>query len=381
MEKYDVYTLEENDTTKEPLFFGTHRNNQRYDKYRFSFLAKIAMTMQNQMWFPEEIKLVQDKVDFATLDEIGEHVFNTQLSKLEFLDSLQGRSPMMTLGQLTTNPEFEATLLEQQFQESRLHSRSYSYMVENMHANPDKIFDDIWINKPLLKSAKTVAREPNKLYRSVIKYIYKTHSGEEITTEELNELKTDIILGIVSMNILEGVRFYLGFVSIWSITEFNNKLAGCSRILQLIQRDEKQHLAMTQFLIGYIKKDPEFADIYKSLNDKIYEMYFEAAEEEFEWADELFRKGNLIGMNADIGKQYVKYLVNQRLLAIGKKTIYPEAKTNPIKWSNKYINLHSVEGSLQESEAIDYVQDPFKEDYVNYNNIKNSIIKEFCNAA
>jgi len=173
------------------------------------------------------------------------------------------------------------------------------------------------------------------------------------------------------MNILEGIHFYPGFVAVWSITEFCGKMAGSSRILQFIQRDEKQHLALTQYLFNSLKRHVLFEKVFKRLNSWIYDAYFEAQEESFEWADHLFSKGNLPGMNAEISKQYTRYLVNQRLLAIGLKPINPEVKTNPIKWSSKYINLHTVETSLQESEAVDYVVDPIKEEVINKEDRKN----------
>jgi len=377
--KYDIYTLEKVDTVAEPLFFGQARNTQRYDKNNFNFLSNMAMTIQRQMWFPEEIKLQKDKLDKETFTEVEDFVYSEQLSRLVFLDSLQGRSPLLTFGQLTTNPEFEAVLLEQEFQESRIHSRSYSYMVENLYTDPDIIFNNIWDNEVLLKAAATTVREPNKLYDSIITYLYKTKNNIDILDEEFEELLEDIIKAIISMNILEGIHFYPGFMAIWSITEFCGKMAGSSRILQFIQRDEKQHLALTQYLFNSLKKHVLFEKVVQRLKPWIYDAYFEAQEESFEWADHLFSKGNLPGMNAEISKQYTKYLVNQRLLAIGFKPINPEVKTNPIKWSNKYINLHSVETSLQESEAVDYVSDPIKDETINTQtrkNIRESLISK-----
>jgi len=374
--KYDVYTLEKVDTTEEPLFFGTARNTQRYDKNNFDFLSNLGMTIQRQMWFPEEIKLQQDKLDKETFTIVEDFVYSEQLSKLVFLDSLQGRSPLLTFGQLTTNPEFEGVLLEQEYQESRLHSRTYSYMVENLYTDPNIIFNNIWDNKVLLKAAATTVREPNELYDSIIDYLYQTKHNITVTNDQFKELLKNIIKAIISMNILEGVHFYPGFIAIWSITEFNNKMAGSSRLLQFIQRDEKQHLALTQYLFNSLKKHSMFKEVVQELNTWIYDAYFEAQEESFEWADHLYSKGNLPGMNAEISKQYTRYLINQRLLAIGFKPINPDVKTNPIKWSNKYINLHNVETSLQESEAVDYVSDPIQEEDITeelLNNIEKSL--------
>ncbi len=374
--KLNVYSNEYVDLMEQPLFFGEARNTQRYDKNKFDFLANLALKMQRLIWVPEEVKLLKDKLDFQNFSIAEDHIFTSQLQKLVMLDSYQGRNPLMTFGQLTTNPEFEAVLTEQQYFESRIHSRSYSYMIENMYSNPDAVFKDSWDNKVLLKHANTVTYDGNELYNQVINYLYKMKFGNGITDKEFAELCKQILLAFVSMNILEGIRFYLGFASIWAITEFTGKVPGSSRILAFIQRDEKQHLAFTQYIINSLKKLPEFEEIYKEIEPIIYEMYFQVSEEEFEWADHLYEKGNIMGMNAELGKQYVKYLTNQRLLAIGLKPIYPEIKTLPIKWVNKYINLHNVETSLQESEAVDYMSDPIDEDEFDYNDIYNDLKKK-----
>lgn len=358
---------------EEPFFFGKGKNVQRYDESNFDFLTDIAMKMQRQFWVPEEVKLQKDKLDKESLTVAENWIFDEQLQKLEMLDSYQGRNPLLTFGQLTTNPELEAALLEQEFQESRLHSRSYAYMFENMYADPDEIFKRMWKNKTLISHAETVTRDGNNLYEGVIEYIYFKQTNQLYTMKKKDVLIKLILKGFVSMNILEGIRFYLGFSSIWAITEFTGKLPGSSRILSFIQRDEKQHLAFTQYMINTLKKQKMYKQAWAELETTVYDMYFQAAEEEFEWADHLYSKGSIMGMNADLGKQYIKYLTNQRLLAIGLKPIYPEINTLPLKWVNKYINLHTTETSLQESEAVDYVSDPILHEDVDINTVIESL--------
>jgi len=372
--KINLYENKYINLQDQPLFFGEGRNTLRFDKNKFNNLSDLALKMQRFFWVPEEIKLQKDRLDKESFTEAENHIYSTQLRKLVMLDSYQGRNPILTFGQLTTNPEFEACLIEQEYFESRLHSRSYSYIAENMYDNPDKFFKDSWKDKILLKHSETTISEGNNLYNSTIDYIYKTNHNINISESEMELLKKEILYSIVSMNILEGIRFYLGFSSIWAITEFTGKIPGSSRILQLIQRDEKQHLAFTQILINTLKKTKEFKEIWKSIQSKVYDMYFKACEEEFDWANHLYSKGSIMGINAEIGKSYIKYLANQRLLAIGLKPIYPEIKTNPIKWINKYINLHDTETSLQESESIDYISSPIKIENINISNIYKELL-------
>jgi ribonucleoside-diphosphate reductase beta chain len=185
-----LYTNEYIDTTKEPLFFGCARNTQRYDKNRYEKLANLALEMQRFFWVPEEIKLLNDKSEFENTATIAEkHILTTQLQKLVMLDSLQGRTPLLIFGQLTTNPEFEACLLEQEYFEARIHSRSYSYIVEEMYANPSEIFDDTWKNKELRKEIYTITREYNILYDLVTDYLYYKKHNIEISEEFMHKLK------------------------------------------------------------------------------------------------------------------------------------------------------------------------------------------------
>jgi ribonucleoside-diphosphate reductase beta chain len=265
------------------------------------------------------------------------------------LDSLQGRSPIFTFGQITTNPEFENCVLTWDFFEGSIHSRSYSHIIQSMYPDPQEVFDSTFDNKVLTKHTKTIIRDYNKLYPLVIKYL-----NNEIIDKQ--DFKEKLILAMVSVNILEGIRFYSGFASVWALTEFRNIFSGSSRILQLIARDENVHMSLTQSVLNILRKNEEegFSDIIKKLEPKIYDMYFEASEEEFEWIDFLYQHGTPLGINENIAKEYIKYLTNLRLRAIGMKSIYPGSNKNPITWINKYLNLGSAESALQEIESVDY---------------------------
>ena len=353
---YNLYENHEVDTQAQPLFFGCARNTQRFDKVKYEFLDKLNTRMQSFFWRPEEISMKKDKVDFSeSCSEAEKFIMTTQLQKLVMLDSLQGRGPILTFSQLTTNPEFENCILTWEFFEGAIHSRSYSYNIEQVYANPSEVFDKAWENKILLKHADTITVEYNKLYDKVNEYIYKSKQ-EEISEEYLHDLKKQIILAWVVVNNLEGIRFYPGFAAVWGITEFTGRLPGSSLVLQLIARDENQHMALTQWVLNKLKKDNSegFVEAWKELEPKIYDMFWKVSEEECEWTDLLYSKGSILGMNAEIGKQYVKYLTNQRLKAIGLRSIYPEIDRNPIPWVEKWLQFSKIEGALQEEEAIDY---------------------------
>ena len=355
--KYNLYQNEKTETTEQPLFFGCARNTQRFDKVKYEFLDKLNVRMQSFFWRPEEISMKKDKVDFNEFcSDTEKFIVTTQLQKLVMLDSLQGRGPILTFSQLTTNPEFENCMLTWEFFEGAIHSRSYSYNVEQVYSNPSEVFDESWKNKILLKHTDTIVDEYNKLYNLVIDYVKATNSGKTVSEEFMHSLKRQLILAWVSVNILEGIRFYPGFAAVWGITEFTGRIPGTSLILQLIARDENQHMALTQWVLNKMRKDDSegFTEIFKEVTPEIYDMYWKACEEECEWTDLLYSEGSLLGLNAEIGKQYIKYLVNQRLKAIGLRPIYPEMTRNPIPWVEKWLEFSKIEGALQEEEAIDY---------------------------
>jgi ribonucleoside-diphosphate reductase beta chain len=162
---------------------------------------------------------------------------------------------------------------------------------------------------------------------------------------------------IVNINILEGVRFYPGFACIWALNKSQGYLSGTTKNLKFICRDENQHLAMTQKILQLFKlrEDEGFKDIMVELNDTIFEMYRTAYEEEAEWIDYLFSQGSILGFNADIAKEYLKYIINRRLKAIGQPIMFAGCSNNPIPWIEPYINMDKTEGLPQEDEVTNYV--------------------------
>jgi ribonucleoside-diphosphate reductase beta chain len=237
-----------------------------------------------------------------------------------------------------------------------------------MYPDPQEVFDSTFDNKLLTKHTKTIIRDYNNFYPDVIRYL----NGENIDKKEFKE---KLLLALVSVNILEGIRFYSGFASVWALTEFRNIFPGSSKILQLIARDENVHMALTQTVLNTLRKNEEegFVEIFEKLTPKIYDMYFEASEEEFEWIDFLYQHGTPLGINQNIAKEYIKYLTNLRLRAIGLKSIYPGSNKNPITWINKWLNFGSSEAALQEIEAVDYQSGGIVMEDVNFKEISKKV--------
>ena len=350
-----IYKNEYCDLTQNRLFDLERqcRNTQRYDVQRYPFLEKINDTMLGFFWRPEEISMTKDKMDYdAGSDEFERFIVTEQLKKLIMLDSLQGRAIMLTFGQLTTNPEFEGAIITWDFFEN-IHSRSYSYNIENMYPDPKIVYDSAFDNEILRRHTETIIRDYESLYPTVLDY----NSGKIKTKAEIHEMKRKILRALISVNILEGIRFYSGFSAIWALKEFRDIFSGTSNILKFIARDENTHLSLTQFVINQLRKneDEGFLEIFKEEESKIYDMYFEASEEEFKWIDYLYSKGFPLGISPELAKSYIKYLTNLRLKAIGLRIIYPGFAKNPLNWVNKYLKMSTSEKALQEDENTDYI--------------------------
>ena len=182
------------------------------------------------------------------------------------------------------------------------------------------------------------------------------NTNGEILTVDLRALKKQLYLTIVSVNILEAVRFYVSFACSFAFAE-RKVMEGNAKIIKMIARDEALHLTGTQHMLNLMrsgKDDPDMATIAGECEDEVIEMFREAAEQEKEWAEYLFRDGSMIGLNAQILKQYLEYITNVRMAAIDLDPIF-EQSTNPLPWINHWLDSDNVQVAPQETEITSYL--------------------------
>jgi ribonucleoside-diphosphate reductase beta chain len=368
-----LYDNRKIDFTKEPMFFGDGKNTQRFDVMKYKFFDTNNDNQQARFWKPQEIKLSKDKANFTVAAEHKKWIYTKTLQRLIFLDSLQGRSPFATFGLLTTLPELENDILTWTFFEGSIHSKSYSWNLRNVYTNPSEVFDETFKIPLLMEQAEKISGPYNDLFFWVVDYLYKHQNNIELTDEYMKSIKKHLVRALINVNILEGIRFYAGFASVWAMTEGEGIFSGSSRILRLICRDENQHLALTQKIISILKKTKSegFVEIFEEMEDEIVQMYHDALEEEFEWTDLLYLKGSVIGLNDVMVKDYLKYLANQRTRAIGIKGVYATHTKNPLPWIEPWVTESSTEGAPQEDEVTDYVQGAIDLEEVDYSKYKN----------
>ena len=346
---YTVFNQKKNDQTKEPMFFGANVNIARYDQQKFEIFEKLIEKQLSFFWRPEEIDVSSDRIDYQKLPENEKHIFTSNLKYQTLLDSIQGRSPNMALLPIVSLPEVETWIETWSFSET-IHSRSYTHIIRNIVNDPSEIFDAIVENEEILKRAKDIAH----YYDDLIETTGKWQRGEY---KDLHALKKKLYLCLMSVNVLEAIRFYVSFACSFAFAE-REVMEGNAKIIKLIARDEALHLTGTQHMINLLRNgqdDLSFMQVAFECEQDCFDIFKDAAEQEKEWAGYLFKDGGMLGLNKEILSDYVEYVTNLRMKAVGLKPAYPEATSNPIPWINAWLSSDNVQVAPQEAEISSYL--------------------------
>lgn len=357
---YSTFSKVDNDQLKEPMFFGNPVNVARYDQQKYPIFEKLIEKQLSFFWRPEEVDITQDRIDYQKLPEHEKHIFISNLKYQTLLDSIQGRSPNMAFLPLVSLPELETWIETWAFSET-IHSRSYTHILRNIVNDPSVIFDDIMRNENIKLRAGDISSYYDDLIRDAMLHAQLGAGSHTINgvVHEINvyQLKKKMYLCLMNVNILEAIRFYVSFACSFAFAE-RKLMEGNAKIIRLIARDEALHLTGTQHLLNIMRSgqdDPDFAQIAKETEQECFEMFRTAAMQEKQWAEYLFRDGSMIGLNKDILSQYVEYITNIRMAAIGLKPAFENAKSNPIPWINTWLSSDTVQVAPQEVELSSYL--------------------------
>lgn len=357
--QYSTFSRNPNNALLEPMFLGQSVNVARYDQQKYKTFEDLIEKQISFFWRPEEVDVSKDRRDFMSLPEHEKHIFLSNLKYQTLLDSIQGRSPNVALLPLVSIPELETWIETWSFFET-IHSRSYTHIIRNVVNDPSEVFDDIVVNKHIIARAEKIA----VYYDDLIEYsqYYQlfgegkhTINGKEIEIS-LRELKKKLYMCLMCVNILEAIRFYVSFACSFAFAE-RKLMEGNAKIIRLIARDEALHLVSTQNILNIFasgQEGNEWKEIAEECNLDAFNLFYEAAEQEKEWADYLFKDGSMIGLNKDILCQYVEFITNQRLKAIGLPTMF-EIHQNPIPWINAHLSSDTVQVAPQETEMSSYL--------------------------
>jgi len=363
-----VFNTEEVDTKKQPMFFGKPLGVQRYDSYKYPIFEKLTTQQLGYFWRPEEVSLQKDRGDYQTLRSEQKHIYTSNLKYQIMLDSVQGRGPGLAFLPYCSLPELEACMTVWEFMEM-IHSRSYTYIIKNIYSNPSEVFDTIIGDERILERAKSVTESYNDFIQSAQEYgssnawVHQLE-GVPLAKDTLNDVKRKLYRAIANVNILEGIRFYVSFACSFAFGELK-LMEGSAKIISLIARDENQHLALTQNILNKWREgdDPEMQQIAKEEEEWTYAMFDRAVNEEKKWADYLFKDGSMIGLNDKLLQQYVEWIANRRLKAIGLKPKYDiSANNNPLPWTQHWISSKGLQVAPQETEVESYVVGGIKQD-------------------
>lgn len=356
---YSTFSKNHNDQLKEPMFLGQPVNVARYDQQKYEMFEKLIEKQLSFFWRPEEVDISKDRIDYQALPEHEQHIFISNLKYQTLLDSIQGRSPNVALLPLVSIPELETWIETWSFSET-IHSRSYTHIIRNIVNDPSIIFDDIVNNKEIIKRAGDIAGYYDDLI-SYTGYYHLLGTGQHTVNGKtllisLRELKKRLYLCLMSVNALEAIRFYVSFACSFAFGE-RELMEGNAKIIKLIARDEALHLTGTQFMLNTLKSgedDAEMADIIRECEPLAYDLFVSAANQEKEWADYLFQNGSMIGLNKEILCQYIEYITNIRMQAVGLALPFA-TRSNPIPWINNWLVSDNVQVAPQEAEMSSYL--------------------------
>ena len=363
-----VFNSEEVDTKKQPMFFGKPLGVQRYDSFKYPVFDRLTTQMLGYFWRPEEVSLQKDRSDYQSLRPEQKHIFTSNLKYQILLDSVQGRGPGMAFAPYTALPELESAMNVWQFMEM-IHSKSYTYIIKNVYSDPSEVFDTILNDERILDRAKSVTRAYDEFINEAQQWgqsnMWKDGwENTQVKDNSTNELKRKLYKAVANVNILEGIRFYVSFACSFAFGELK-LMEGSAKIISLISRDENQHLVLTQNIMKNWMNgdDPEMQQIAEEEKDNVISMFKNAVREEKEWAEYLFKDGSMIGLNDKLLGQYVEWIANKRMKALGFDPIYDQPlRNNPLPWTQHWISSKGLQVAPQETEVESYVVGGIKQD-------------------
>ena len=338
---------------------------QRYDMLKYKQFDKLTDKQLGFFWRPEEVDVLKDANDFKNLTAHEQHIFTSNLKRQILLDSVQGRAPVEAFCPIVSIPELEAWIQTWTFSET-IHSRSYTHIIRNVYSDPSKIFDEMMDINEIMDCADDISKNYDELIEMTGFYNLLgegTHAvnGKKVPISKY-EIKKSLYKTLMSVNILEGVRFYVSFACSWAFAELK-KMEGNAKIIKLIARDENLHLASTQTLLKLLPKDdPDYIKIAKETEEECIKMFVDAVEQEKQWAEYLFKDGSMIGLNAKLLEDYIEWICCKRMTAVGLKCPYKTSQANPLPWTQKWIAGADVQVAPQETEISSYVIGGVKQD-------------------
>lgn len=329
MDRKKIYNPNSDENTRDRKIFGGNPTGIfELNDIKYQWAYNLWEVMLNNTWFPKEVDMTKDVSDYKQLTDAEKTAYDKVLAQLIFMDSLQTNNLIDNINPFITSPEINLILVRQAFEEA-LHAQSYAVMVDSISTNSAEIYE-LWRRDMMLKHKN-----------DAIAAVY-----EELGTNPTDE---NIVKAMFANQILEGIYFYSGFTYIYTLAR-SGKMLGSADMIRFIQRDEVTHLVLFQNMINSTKKErPEL--FTKELLNDVYEMFRQAVKLESEWG-KYITGGQILGLTNDIIEQYIQYLADERLKAVGLEKLYNVE--HPIKWVDQFSKFNDQKANFFESKNTNY---------------------------
>ncbi|MDD4962508.1 MAG: ribonucleotide-diphosphate reductase subunit beta [Gallionella sp.] len=289
-------------------------------------------------WMPQEVNMTADialwKSDKLSDDE--RRLIKRNLGFFTTADSLAANNIVLGTYRHISNPECRQFLLRQAFEEA-IHTHAYQYIVESLGLDEGEIFN-MYHEVPSI-------RNKDEFLLPFIDVLTNPEFKTGTPDADRDLLRSLIVFACI----MEGLFFYVGFVQILALGR-QNKMTGASEQYQYILRDESMHLNFGVDVINQIKlENPHLwtADF----REEIRELMQKGVELEYAYAEDTMPRG-ILGLNASMFKEYLRFIANRRCQQIGLDVIYPGA-TNPFPWMAEMIDIKK-EKNFFETRVTEY---------------------------
>jgi ribonucleoside-diphosphate reductase beta chain len=329
MQRKKIYNPNSTESVNDRKIFGGDPTGLfELNNIKYQWAYNLWDMMLNNTWFPKEVDMTGDVRDYKQLTDAEKRAYDKALSQLIFMDSLQTNNLIDNVNPYITSPEINLILVRQAFEEA-LHSQSYAVMVDSISQNSSEIYD-MWRQDDKLK-----------FKNDNIAQVYESLAGDP--TDQ------DIVKAMFANQILEGIYFYSGFTFFYTLAR-SGKMLGSAQMIRFIQRDEVTHLLIFQNMINATKKErPEL--FTPELLEEVYEMFDKAVELEIAWGQHI-TEGQILGLTNDIIDDYIKYLADKRLQAVGLEKRYN--REHPIKWVDNFSSFNNQKTNFFEGNVTNY---------------------------
>lgn len=369
-----VFNTNPVDVLKEPMFFGSGLGIARYDIQRHKVFEDLTEKQLSFFWRPEEVNLMMDAAQFNKLPQYQQDIFTNNLKYQSLLDSIQGRAPSAVLMSLISDPSLDTWVATWTFSET-IHSRSYTHIMRNLYTDPSKVFDEIVLDKAIMKRAESIGRyyddviEKTRYWQNAkadIEYQKEINADEDVIEDAIEhemywkrELMRSLYLCLHVINALEAIRFYVSFACTFNFHKNMEIMEGNAKIMKFIARDEQLHLKGTQYIIRQLQlgtDGDEWVKIAKECEQEAVDIFMEVNRQEKDWAVHLFKDGDVPGLNTNSMWSFIDYLTVSRMKQCGLPCPITDAPVkHPYPWIREYLNSDNVQSAPQEVELSSYL--------------------------